>query len=61
MAEVLGRGPWRYRRPAEREAPGHIEGYDASSAPRFVWPERVQEAWREHQRLKKEKERKKKR
>ena len=61
VAEVLGRGPWRYRRPAEREAPGHIEGYDASSAPRFVWPERVQEAWREHQRLKKEKERKKKR
>jgi len=40
-AEVLGDGPWRYHKPAERDADGraHLAGYDASKAPRFVWKE----------------------
>jgi cyclophilin family peptidyl-prolyl cis-trans isomerase len=37
--EVFGDGPWRYKKPALREAAGraHLAGYDASKAPRFKW------------------------
>lgn len=40
-AEVFGDGPWRYRKPSERE-PGermHLTGYDPARFPRFVWRE----------------------
>ena len=46
IEEVLGDPAWRYVRPRDRAEPAHLEGYDASAAPRFVWPERVLEAWR---------------
>lgn len=40
-AEVFGDGPWRYRKPMEREVKdrAHLTGYDPSRAPRFVWRE----------------------
>jgi len=38
-AEVLGEGPWRYRRPRLRTASdrAHLVGYDPARSPRFVW------------------------
>ncbi len=40
-AEVFGDRPWRYRKPAEREAAGraHLAGFDPAKAPRFIWRE----------------------
>jgi cyclophilin family peptidyl-prolyl cis-trans isomerase len=40
-AEVLGDRPWRYTKPAERDAAGraHLAGFDSEQAPRFVWRE----------------------
>lgn len=39
VAEVLGDEPWRYTRPAERDAGGrqHLAGFDSAAAPRFRW------------------------
>ncbi len=40
-AETFGDHPWRYRKPAERDAAGraHLAGFDPAKAPRFVWRE----------------------
>jgi cyclophilin family peptidyl-prolyl cis-trans isomerase len=39
VAEVLGDGPWRYRKPAVRGESGkaHLVGFDPKKSPRFVW------------------------
>lgn len=39
IEEVYGDRPWRYELPADRSAGdrAHLEGYDASKAPRFSW------------------------
>jgi cyclophilin family peptidyl-prolyl cis-trans isomerase len=38
-AEVLGDGPWRYRKPMFREAAGqaHLAGWNLATAPHFRW------------------------
>lgn len=38
-AEVFGNRPWRYQKPAQRDAAGraHLAGFDAAQAPRFRW------------------------
>lgn len=41
--EVYGDGAWRYVRPGDRKEKGHLEGYDASKAPRFRWPKDLPE------------------
>jgi hypothetical protein len=41
--EVFGDTELRYVKPAKRLT-GHLEGYDPSKAPTFVWPERLQKA-----------------
>jgi hypothetical protein len=38
--EVFGDTELKYSKPATRLT-GHLEGYDPSSAPRFVWPDRL--------------------
>jgi hypothetical protein len=48
VAEVFGDRPWRYRKPAEREDPGHLRGFDRAAAPRFAWPEHLLEWNRKH-------------
>jgi hypothetical protein len=40
--EVFGDTILKYTKPATRLA-GHLAGYDPSTAPRFVWPERLKE------------------
>jgi cyclophilin family peptidyl-prolyl cis-trans isomerase len=39
VAEVLGDGPWRYRKPALRDPAdrAHLAGFDPAAAPRFAW------------------------
>ena len=39
--EVLGDGPWRYRKPLQRSAEdrAHLEGYDFATQPTFQWRE----------------------
>ncbi|UCG59876.1 MAG: peptidylprolyl isomerase [Phycisphaerales bacterium] len=39
---VLGDGPWRYRKPMDRDAAGraHLAGWDPTKAPRFRWRQR---------------------
>jgi hypothetical protein len=39
VAEVLGDGPWRYRKPMERDPAdrAHLEGFDPAQSPRFRW------------------------
>jgi len=41
VAEVLGDGPWRYKKPALREPAdrAHLAGFDPAKAPRFRWRE----------------------
>ncbi len=41
--EVFGETKLRYEKPHLRLR-GHLEGYDPATAPRFVWPERLQAA-----------------
>jgi hypothetical protein len=53
VAEVFGDKPWKYVRPSDRKAPGHLKGYDRSKAPRFAWPPRVIKAWKEYEAKKK--------
>jgi len=48
VEEVFGDRPWRYRKPAEREEPGHLAGFDRAAAPRFAWPEHLIEWNRKH-------------
>jgi peptidyl-prolyl cis-trans isomerase A (cyclophilin A) len=38
-AETFGDGPWRYRKPMDRDEAGraHLAGWDSSCAPRFRW------------------------
>lgn len=45
IRETLGDTPWRYRRPADRDAPGHLAGYDPEDTPRFAWPGRLKQWW----------------
>lgn len=47
--EVFGDTELRYSKPATR-LQGHLEGYDPTAAPRFVWPARLREAQRQIQR-----------
>jgi hypothetical protein len=45
IRETLGEINWRYKRPADREKPGHLKGYDPKKAPRFKWPEGMKKWW----------------
>jgi len=38
IAEAFKETEWRYVRPADRKEKGHLEGYDPTTAKRFVWP-----------------------
>jgi hypothetical protein len=58
VEEVFGDKPWRYRRPKDRKEAGHLTGYNRSKAPRFVWPERVLNAFKEHEATKQKNKRK---
>lgn len=44
--EVFGETQLQYTKPQTR-LKGHLEGYDPSTAPTFVWPERLKHAQRE--------------
>jgi hypothetical protein len=44
--EVFGDTVLKYTKPATRLT-GHLAGYDPASAPKFAWPERLQEAKRQ--------------
>ena len=41
--EVFGDTVLKYTKPVTR-LNGHLEGYDPSKAPKFVWPDRLEEA-----------------
>jgi hypothetical protein len=45
LEEVFGDSEWRYVKPRRRTDPGHLAGFDRTSAPAFVWPEAVKEAY----------------
>ena len=52
--EVFGDRAWRYQKPKDR-APkdrAHLEGYDLLRAPRFRWPEGLEEWYRDYMRKK---------
>lgn len=53
LAEVFKDNNWRYVRTDQRKEPGHLQGYERSKAPRFVWPPEVLKAWDEAQKEKK--------
>jgi len=52
--EVFGDKPWRYQKPADRAEAGraHLQGYDAEKAPRFSWPEGLEEWYRDYMKKK---------
>jgi len=39
VADVLGDGPWRYKKPMQRDSAdrAHLTGFDPAAAPRFRW------------------------
>ncbi len=41
VESVFGDEEWRYIRPADREEPDHLAGFDPEKAPAFSWPENV--------------------
>ncbi len=52
--EIFGDRAWRYQKPQDR-APkdrSHLEGYDVEGAPRFRWPEGLEEWYRDYMRKK---------
>ena len=56
--EVFGDKPWRYQKPADRAEPGraHLQGYDAEKAPRFSWPEGLEEWYRDYMKKKRKRD-----
>ncbi|MEX2121457.1 MAG: hypothetical protein WD847_17845 [Pirellulales bacterium] len=50
IAEVFGDDPWVYSVPAERSAPGHLDGYRPEDAPRFTWPDHILEGFKRFER-----------
>jgi len=53
VAREFRKTKWRYCRPAERDQPDHLTGYDRKQAPRFVWPKAVLEWNRQREEEKK--------
>ncbi|MEM6675169.1 MAG: hypothetical protein AAF726_20125 [Planctomycetota bacterium] len=49
VAEVFPGADWRYVKPADRAEPGHLAGWDATSAPRFEWPADLEAWYREYE------------
>ena len=45
--EVFGETEFEYVRPAERSDPAHLAGYDPKKAPRFRWPEGLDEWYKQ--------------
>lgn len=54
VREVFGDGPWRYRKPSQREATerAHLDGYDAEQAKAFRWPPELEQWYRDYMRKK---------
>ncbi len=54
--EVFGDKGWRYRRPADRTSKGraHLDGYDPKAAPRFRWPEALEDWYGDYMRKKRD-------
>lgn len=48
IAESLRAPDWRYVHPRDRSELGHLATWDFDAAPRFVWPEGLEAAYREH-------------
>lgn len=44
IRETFRDNPWRYLPPKDRVELEHLEGYDFSSAPSFVWPDHLRDA-----------------
>ncbi len=40
--EIFGDTDWRYQRPSQRQAPGHLHGFDPLDTPTFRWPKKLQ-------------------
>ena len=52
--EVFGDRAWRYQKPQDRDPKdrAHLKGYDVERAPRFRWPEGLEEWYRDYLRKK---------
>ena len=52
--EVFGDRAWRYQKPEDRDSNNraHLKGYDVERAPRFRWPEGLEEWYRDYMRKK---------
>ena len=48
VAEVFPASDWRYVHPRDRAEPGHLAGWDRSSAPTFRWPPELEAWYRTH-------------
>ena len=40
--EIFGDTDWRYQRPSQRKAPGHLHGFNPLDTPTFRWPKKLQ-------------------
>lgn len=49
-AEVFSEDAWSYVRPHERDSAPHLAGFERDKAPRFRWPEGLEEWYREYER-----------
>ena len=52
IGDHLGRLGWRYVEPRARAEPGHLAGHDPSKAPRFAWPEGLDDWYRRYEEAK---------
>jgi hypothetical protein len=48
IESVFGPREWTYVRPMDRKSAPHMAGYDPKDAPRFRWPEGLQEKYNEY-------------
>lgn len=48
VEEVFSDGAWRYTKPSQRKARGHLAGYDPASARTFRWPQKLTEDYEKH-------------
>ena len=48
VKEIFGDTEWRYKRPSQRNSPGHLQGFDPLKTPVFKWPKELNDFYIKH-------------
>ena len=48
VKEIFGDTEWRYKRPSQRNSPGHLQSFDPLKTPVFKWPKELNDFYIKH-------------